>query len=56
MSKKTRRKSRRIYTQKATAGITRDMWIMLQEIKIATGKSKACIIREALTEYNERHM
>lgn len=54
MKRKTR-KSRRLYTKKATAGITPDMWIMLQELKVETKKSKAAIIREALTEYYNKY-
>lgn len=50
-----KRKSKKKYTKKCEAGITRDMWYMLQELKIRTGKSKAAIVREALEEYDKTH-
>lgn len=49
------KKSRKRFTKKCQAGITKEMWVMLSELKASLGKSKARIIREALTEYYERH-
>ena len=50
------KRKRRVYIKRAQAGITTDMWHMLQEMKIYLHKSKASIIRDALTEYYERHV
>lgn len=50
-----RKKSKRRYVKRCTAGITLDMWYMLSELKSRTGKSKASIIREALEEYDKSH-
>lgn len=43
--------SKRKYTKKAQAGVTNDMWILLQELKVQTRKSKAQILREAIQLY-----
>lgn len=48
-------KSKRRFTKNIKAGITPDMWIMLQELKVRTGKSKAAIVREALDIYDKTH-
>ncbi len=48
-------KTKKKYTKRCVAGITKDMWYMLQELKIRTGKSKAAIVREALEEYDRNH-
>lgn len=50
-----KKKSKKIYTKSCKAGVTKEMWMILTELKIRLGKSKAQIIREALTEYYERH-
>lgn len=50
-----RRKSKRRFTKRCSALITTDMWYLLQELKIRTGKSKAAIIREAIEEYDKNH-
>lgn len=47
------RKRKPRYTKSCKAGISRDMWIELQEMKVRTGKSKSQIIREALEMYKE---
>lgn len=49
-----KKKSRRLYTKSCKAGVTPSMWILLQELKVKTGKSKAAIIRTAVEEYAER--
>lgn len=53
MANKRRKKK---YTKRCEAGLTRDEWVMLHELKVRLHKSKATIIREALTEYEERHI
>lgn len=55
MKVRTRKTSKRKYTKSVKAGVTKDMFIMLQEIKVRTGKSKAAIIREALEDYDRSH-
>lgn len=52
MAKRRKKK----YTKSCKAGLTKDMWVTLTEMKVALGISKARIIREALREYYERHM
>lgn len=44
------------YTKSCRAGVTKDMWFMLTTMKIKLNKSKAQIIREALTEYYAAHV
>lgn len=53
--KKRKTKSKRKFTKVCKAGITPQVWILLQELKVRTGMSKAAIIREALQEYSENH-
>lgn len=52
MAKRRKKK----YTKSCKAGLTREMWVMLTEMKVKLGIPKARIIREALREYYERHM
>lgn len=49
------KKSKKRFTKRCQAGLTKEMWVMLSELKAKLGKSKARIIREALAEYYERH-
>lgn len=49
-----KKKSKRKYTKNCKAGITPSMWILMQELKIKTGKSKAAIIREAIEDFAQK--
>ncbi|MCM1440870.1 MAG: ribbon-helix-helix domain-containing protein [Roseburia sp.] len=51
-----KKKSKKRFTKSCKAGITKEMWMMLTEMKIRLNMSKARIIREALREYYERNM
>lgn len=51
--KQKRKKRKRVYTKTCRALLTPDMWIDLQEMKAALGKSKSAIIREALDMYKK---
>lgn len=48
------KRRKRKYTKTVKSLVTPDMWVMVQELKVITGKSKASIIREALSEYEKK--
>ena len=48
------KRRKRKYTRTVKSLVTPDMWIMLQELKVATGKSKGAIIRESLCDYEKK--
>lgn len=48
------KRRKRKYTKTVKSLVTQDMWVMVQELKVITGKSKASIIREALSDYEKK--
>lgn len=48
------KRRKRKYTKTVKSLVTSDMWIMVQELKVITGKSKGAIIREALSDYEKK--
>lgn len=49
------KRRKRTYTKSCRALITKEMWVLLQELKVKERRSKASIIRSAITEYYENH-
>lgn len=50
------RKRRRIYTKKMCVAVTPEMWELITEMKIKLRRTKASILRDAITEYYARHI
>ena len=48
------KRRKRKYTKTVKSLVTPDMWIMVQELKVITGKSKGAIIREAISDYEKK--
>ena len=48
------KRRKRTYTKSCRA-LIKEMWVLLQELKVKERRSKASIIRSAITEYYENH-
>ena len=49
------KRRKRTYTKSCRVLITKEMWVLLQELKVKERRSKASIIRSAIREYYENH-
>lgn len=51
--KQKQKRRKKMYTKSCRAGLTPEMWMELQELKVALGKNKSVIIREAIAMYKK---